>query len=126
MNLNVLTYNTLFAGRDGSDDRRAQAQIGLINDMKPDVFLMQEAKGFDTNGNAWLYALEKAIGASPFVRSVSTSTVRISITQRPRSKWRCRIVTGTSHSSAPTCARTAPRCVAARPLTLRCRRHPTS
>ena len=45
MKLTVLTYNTLFAGRDGSDDRRAQAQIGLINELKPDVFLMQEAKG---------------------------------------------------------------------------------
>lgn len=67
MNLTVLTYNTLFAGRDGSDDRRAQAQIGLINDVKPDVFLMQEAKRFDTNGNTWLYALEKAIGMRGFL-----------------------------------------------------------
>lgn len=62
MKLTVLTYNTLFAGRDGSDDRRAQAQIGLINDLKPDVFLMQEAKGFDANGGAWLYALESQVG----------------------------------------------------------------
>ncbi len=40
MKLTVLTYSTLFAGRDGSDDRRAQTQIGLVNGLKPDVFLM--------------------------------------------------------------------------------------
>ncbi len=62
MKVTVLTYNTLFAGRDGTDDRRAQAQIGLINELRPDVFLMQEAKGFEANGGAWLCALEAQIG----------------------------------------------------------------
>lgn len=37
MKLKVLTYNTLFGGRDGTDDRRAHAQIGLINELRPDV-----------------------------------------------------------------------------------------
>lgn len=67
MQLTVLTYNTLFAGRDGTDDRRAQAQIGLINELKPDVFLMQEAKGFDADGGAWLHALEARIGMRGFL-----------------------------------------------------------
>lgn len=67
MKLTVLTYNTLFAGRDGNGDRRAQAQVGLINDLWPDVFLMQEAKGFDANGGAWLYALEAQIGMRGFL-----------------------------------------------------------
>jgi len=67
MKLTVLTYNTLFAGRDGSDDRRAQAQIGLIKDIKPDVFLMQEAKDFDANGSAWLFELEAQIGMRGFL-----------------------------------------------------------
>ncbi len=67
MKLTVLTYNTLFGGRDGSDERRAQAQIGLINELRPDVFLMQEAKGFDANGGAWLYALEARIGMRGFL-----------------------------------------------------------
>jgi len=65
--LTVLTYNTLFAGRDGSDDRRARSQVTLINDLQPDVFLMQEAKGFDANGAAWLYALEQQIGMRGFL-----------------------------------------------------------
>lgn len=67
MKLTVLTYNTLFGGHDGSDERRAQAQIGLINELRPDVFLMQEAKGFDANGGAWLYALEARIGMRGFL-----------------------------------------------------------
>lgn len=67
MKLTVLTYNTLFAGHDGSDDRRAQAQIGLINELRPDVFLMQEAKGFEASGGAWLHALEQQIGMRGFL-----------------------------------------------------------
>jgi endonuclease/exonuclease/phosphatase family metal-dependent hydrolase len=65
--LTVLTYNTLFAGRDGNDDRRAHAQAELLNELKPDVFLMQEAKGFDTNGGAELYRLEQRIGMRGFL-----------------------------------------------------------
>lgn len=67
MKLTVLTYNTLFAGRDGGNENRARAQIDLINDIKPDVFLMQEAKGFDTNGGIWLYALEAQIQMRGFL-----------------------------------------------------------
>lgn len=65
--LTVLTYNTLFAGRDGRDDHRAQAQIGLINQLRPDVFLMQEAKGFNDGGGASLYALEQQIAMRGFL-----------------------------------------------------------
>lgn len=65
--LTVLTWNTLFGGRDGSDERRAQAQTQLIREYKPDVFLMQEAKGFEANGGAWLYALEKEISMRGFL-----------------------------------------------------------
>ncbi|MCA1986746.1 MAG: endonuclease/exonuclease/phosphatase family protein [Desulfovibrio sp.] len=65
--LTVLTYNTLFAGRDGSDDRRARAQVQLLNEIRPDVFLMQEAKGFDANGAALLFALEQQIGMRGFL-----------------------------------------------------------
>lgn len=67
MKLTVLTYNTLFAGRDGADDRRAQAQVGLVNELRPDVFLMQEAKGFESDGGARLYALEAQIGMRGFL-----------------------------------------------------------
>jgi endonuclease/exonuclease/phosphatase family metal-dependent hydrolase len=65
--LTVLTWNTLFAGRDGNDDRRARAQVEQISALKPDIFLMQEAKGFDANGGAWHYALERQIGMRGFL-----------------------------------------------------------
>lgn len=65
--LTVLTWNTLFAGRDGSDDCRARAQVQQINQLKPDVFLMQEARGFDANGGALHYALERQLGMRGFL-----------------------------------------------------------
>lgn len=67
MKLTVLTYNTLFAGYDGSDDRRAKLQMNLINDLKPDVFLMQEAKSLEANGKVRFYALEAQIGMRGFL-----------------------------------------------------------
>lgn len=67
MKLTVLTYNTLFAGRDGSDDRRAESQLGLIASLKPDIFLMQEAKGFNADGSALLHAMEARIGMRGFL-----------------------------------------------------------
>lgn len=67
MLLTILTYNTLFAGRDGADDRRARAQIKAISDIGPDIFLMQEAKGFDAGGCALMHALEAQIGMRGFL-----------------------------------------------------------
>lgn len=67
MTLTVLTWNTLFAGRDGTDDRRERAQIDVITGLAPDVFLMQEAKGFDAAGGAWLYDLEARTGMRGFL-----------------------------------------------------------
>lgn len=77
--LKILTWNTLFAGRDGGDDRRAQAQVQQINDLKPDVFLMQEAKGFDANGAAWLYALEQQIGMRGFLAAAPRTGQNLAI-----------------------------------------------
>lgn len=65
--LRALTYNTLFAGRDEGDDRRARAQIELINQVAPDVLLMQEAKGLGADGGAPLHDLEARIGMRGFL-----------------------------------------------------------
>jgi endonuclease/exonuclease/phosphatase family metal-dependent hydrolase len=67
MNLTVLSYNTLFAGHDGSDDRRSKLQIELINHVKPDIFLMQEVKELDRNGFSEFFALESQIGMRGFL-----------------------------------------------------------
>lgn len=83
MQLTVLTYNTLFAGRDGPNDARARTQIGVINDVCPDVFLMQEAKGFDANGGAWLYDLERQIGMRGFLAVAPRTGQNVAIFIRP-------------------------------------------
>lgn len=67
--LNVLSYNTLFAGRDGDDDGRARAQTEWIHELRPDVFLMQEAKAFEAHGGAELFAMERKIGMRGFLAS---------------------------------------------------------
>jgi Exonuclease III len=65
--LKILTWNTLYAGYDGLDDRRAKAQIDLLDELKPDVLLMQEAKGLEANGNARLFELEARTGMRGFL-----------------------------------------------------------
>lgn len=41
-----LHFRPAFGGRDGFDNRRAEAQIALIDELEPDVFLMLQ-KGFE-------------------------------------------------------------------------------
>ncbi len=79
MRLAILTYNTLFGGCDGADDRRAHVQFELISDLKPDVFLMQEAQGFEAGGNALLHALEGHIGMRGFLAKAPRTGQNIAI-----------------------------------------------
>jgi endonuclease/exonuclease/phosphatase family metal-dependent hydrolase len=65
--LTVLSWNTLFAGRDGEDHSRFQTQLDLITDVRPDIFLMQEAKGLDADGYRSLLAMERKIGMRGFL-----------------------------------------------------------
>lgn len=79
MKLQVLTYNTLFGGRDGADDRRALAQGELIQSLRPDVFLMQEAKGFDAGGGALLHEWESRIGMRGFLAAAPRTGQHVAI-----------------------------------------------
>lgn len=84
MQLTVLTYNTLFAGRDGAVDARAQAQLDLVNEVRcPDVFLMQEARGFEANGSAWLYDMENRLGMRGFLAVAPRTGQNVAIFIRP-------------------------------------------
>ena len=60
--MKVLTYNTLFAGFDGVDNRRQKLQHEVIRELQPDVLLIQEAKAFDANGHKLLFQTEDALG----------------------------------------------------------------
>ena len=84
MTVTVLTWNTLFAGRDGADDLRAKAQVELINDVRPDVFLMQEAKGLENNAGASLYGLEQKIGMRGFLALAPRSGQNVAVFIGPR------------------------------------------
>lgn len=79
MTLTVLTWNTLYAGYDGPDDRRAKAQIRLLAELKPDVFLMQEARSLEVNGNAWLFELEARTGMRSFLALAPRTAQHIAI-----------------------------------------------
>ncbi|KAA8485586.1 exonuclease III [Arcticibacter tournemirensis] len=65
--MKVLTWNTLFAGLDGSADKRRKLQIEMINEIRPDIFLMQEAKGFELNKQQALFQMESDIAMRGFL-----------------------------------------------------------
>ena len=67
MQFTALSYNLLVGGRDGEDDRRERAQIELVNELKPDVLFVQEAKGFDDKGGRRLYEWERFTGMRGFL-----------------------------------------------------------
>lgn len=69
--MKVMSYNTLFGGFDGSDDKRFNAQIELINGIKPDVLLVQEAKNFTQNGMKLMYEMENQINMRGFIATAS-------------------------------------------------------
>lgn len=79
MKLTIMSYNTLFGGRDGADDRRAAAQIALLNARQPDIFLMQEAKGLDADGGAWLYQMEAQTGMRGFLVTAPTTGQHVAV-----------------------------------------------
>lgn len=62
--MKVMSYNTLFGGFDGSDNKRFNAQVELINEIKPDILLVQEAKNFTQNGMKLTYEMENKIKKS--------------------------------------------------------------
>lgn len=83
MHLTVLTYNTLFGGREDGDARRAERQVAVIECAAPDVFLMQEARGFDVGGGALLHALETRIGMRGFLAVAPRTGQHVAIFIRP-------------------------------------------
>jgi exodeoxyribonuclease-3 len=60
--IRIKSYNTLFAGLDGTDDRRRRLQVGIVCEAAPDVLLYQEGKGLLESGSAPLFELERAFG----------------------------------------------------------------
>lgn len=65
--MKVMSYNTLFGGFDGTDDRRFLAQKEVVEEVNPDVLLVQEAKQFEANGYLHLYEIEAALNRRGFL-----------------------------------------------------------
>jgi endonuclease/exonuclease/phosphatase family metal-dependent hydrolase len=65
--MRVLSYNTLFGGFDGSKRERYEAQLRLIRELDPDVLLLQEARGFEANGQAVLLETEQRLAMRGFL-----------------------------------------------------------
>lgn len=65
--MKVMSYNTLFGGFDGNERRRFDAQIKLINEVSPDILLVQELKGFLHDGMKPLFNLEQKLGMRGFL-----------------------------------------------------------
>lgn len=65
--MKILSYNTLFGGFDGAKRERYEAQLQLIRELDPDVLLMQEARGFEANGQAVLLETEQRLAMRGFL-----------------------------------------------------------
>ena len=65
--MTILSWNTLFAGFDGNESTRRREQLELINDLKPDVVLMQEAKNYDLSGYHLLFETEASVNMRGFL-----------------------------------------------------------
>jgi len=103
MKLTVLTYNTLFAGWDGSDDRRAQTQVELIQSVRPDIFLMQEARGYADDGQRRLFELEARLGMRGFLALAPRTGQHVAIFLRaPLSATRFDADSATFHHALAT------------------------
>lgn len=57
--MRIMSYNTLFGGFDGADDRRHQLQIGIVRSADPDILLVQELKGFLDDSGKRLFEIER-------------------------------------------------------------------
>lgn len=65
--MKVMSYNTLYGGFDGNDNRRYEAQLDVIHSLSPDILLIQEAKAFDARGMKLLYETEEKINMRGFL-----------------------------------------------------------
>ena len=77
--ISILSWNTLTGGRDASDDRRARAQIKVIDELTPDILVLQELRGFEGHGGSWMYAIEARLGMRGFLATAPRTGHHIGI-----------------------------------------------
>ncbi|MBT2246152.1 hypothetical protein JQK15_21850 [Sphingobium sp. BHU LFT2] len=81
--MRIMSYNTLFGGYDGADDRRAQLQIEIIRNAAPDILLLQELKAFLDDGAKRLFEYERALGMRALVAVAPVTGQNTAVLIRP-------------------------------------------
>ena len=67
MKLTVMTYNTLFGGFDGSDNKRYKLLTEIIREANPDILMVQELKNYTQENSKMLFQFENEISMPGFV-----------------------------------------------------------
>lgn len=65
--MKVMSWNTLYGGWDGDNNRRFLLQKEVIADARPDILLLQEAKRFEADGSRRLYEVEQTLDMRGFL-----------------------------------------------------------
>lgn len=65
--MKVMSYNTRFGGFEEGSNQRYLKIIEVIQSVKPDLLLMQEAKDFHLNGMGRLFLMEKEVDMRGFL-----------------------------------------------------------
>lgn len=81
--LQVMTYNTLFGGFDGEDNRRFDLQAHIILEADPDILLVQEWKGFLADGQRRRFSAERRLGRRALVAQAPNTGQNTAILVKP-------------------------------------------
>lgn len=81
--MKVMSWNTLYGGLDGEDDRRFKLQAEIVAETAPDILLLQEGKRFEADGNRRLFDVERAFGMRGFLALAPTTGQNTAVFVRP-------------------------------------------
>jgi endonuclease/exonuclease/phosphatase family metal-dependent hydrolase len=81
--MKILSYNTLFGGFDGAAKTRYDLLVEVIREVRPDVLLAQELKGYLANGERHALQFERDIGMRSFLAAAPHTGQNTGIFIRP-------------------------------------------
>jgi endonuclease/exonuclease/phosphatase family metal-dependent hydrolase len=81
--LKIMSYNTLFGGYDGGDSARFDLQVQIIRETDPDILLVQEWKGFLTDGGKRVFEAERRLQRRALVATAPITGQNTAILIKP-------------------------------------------